>query len=82
MHQSRRLYGIRRVGVLVHVLFLQAWGTLSNNIIHPYRLNGFDFGSSCFGRVMMSVTRSYKTHSLKAEARQLRLVDAETTKAS
>jgi hypothetical protein len=27
----------------------------SNNIIHPTRLKGLGFGSSCFGRVMMSV---------------------------
>ena len=27
----------------------------SNNIIHPTRLKVLAFGSSCFGRVMMSV---------------------------
>jgi hypothetical protein len=27
----------------------------SNNIIHPTRPKGLAFGSSCFGRVMMSV---------------------------
>jgi hypothetical protein len=27
----------------------------SNNIIHPTRLKGLAFGTSCFGRVMMSV---------------------------
>ena len=27
----------------------------SNNIIHPTRPKGLGFGSSCFGRVMMSV---------------------------
>jgi hypothetical protein len=29
----------------------------SNNIIHPTRLKVLAFGSSCFGRVMMSVRR-------------------------
>jgi hypothetical protein len=32
----------------------------SNNIIHPTRLKGLGFGSSCFGRVMMSVRRNEK----------------------
>jgi hypothetical protein len=27
----------------------------SNNIIHPARPKGLAFGTSCFGRVMMSV---------------------------
>lgn len=30
----------------------------SNNIIHPTRLKVLAFGSSCFGRVMMSVRRA------------------------
>ena len=42
----------------MHVLHLQAWGTFSISIIHPSRLKGFDFGSSCFGRVMVSVNQS------------------------
>jgi hypothetical protein len=33
----------------------------SNNIIHPTRLKGLGFGSSCFGQVMMSVRRIGKS---------------------
>jgi hypothetical protein len=30
----------------------------SNNIIHPTRLKGLGFGSSCFGRVMMALDQA------------------------
>jgi hypothetical protein len=36
----------------------------SNNIIHPTRLKVLAFGSSCFGRVMMSVRDTTNKHHI------------------